>query len=78
MVVEVSYADGREDVFDLERLCEGHGQPLATEYRLRFDRMERDGLWVEANSYGPGEGGASPSAGAAGGSCSPRRRRSAR
>lgn len=57
MVVEVSYADGREDVFDLERLCEGRGQPLATEYRLRFDRMESDGLWVEANSYGPGEGG---------------------
>lgn len=77
MVVEVSYADGREDVFDLERLCEGRGQPLATEYRLRFDRMESDGPWVEANSYGPGEG-ASPSAGAAGGSCSPRRRRSAR
>lgn len=57
MVVEVSYADGREDVFDLERLCEGRGQPLATEYRLRFDRMESGGLWVEANSYGPGEGG---------------------
>ena len=49
--------DGREDVFDLERLCEGRGQPLATEYRLRFDRMESDGLWVEANSYGPGVGG---------------------
>ena len=57
MVVEVSYADGREDVFDLERLCEGRGQPLATEYRLRFDRMESDGPWVEANSYGPGEEG---------------------
>ncbi len=54
MMLEITYEDGREDVFDTDRFTAAEpfgGTAVLTEFRVRFDRMEEEGLWVEANFY---------------------------
>ncbi|MVN40000.1 relaxase/mobilization nuclease domain-containing protein [Gordonibacter sp. ResAG-5] len=60
MILEITYEDGREDVFDTDRIAAAEpfgGGAVLTEFRIRFDRMEEEGLWVEANFYEARAGG---------------------
>ena len=60
MILEITYEDGREDIFDTDRIAAAEpfgGGAVLTEFRIRFDRMEEEGLWVEANFYEARAGG---------------------